>query len=362
MSRTTRLLASGVSVLALLTACGQDSGATGPVRVGVILPETDTSVRWESFDRPYLEKALRAHGLEPDIQNAQGDEQKFSTLADGMIARHVDVLIMTSMNSEVGDAVSERAKAAGIPTIDYDRINLGGSSEYYVSFDNETVGEMQGRAMAEALRGKKGARVIQIEGSPTDNIGTQDQAGHDRVLKPLYDSGDLVLLGSRRIEGWSNEIAGTTFEQMLTGHGGKVDGVVVANDGMAGAVVNVLEKYGLNGKVPVTGQDATPLGLQAVLRGDFYMTVYKPIDRQAKAAADLAAALAKGDTAAADKLASDSTNDPVGKRKVKSVLLDAETITKDTVKSVIDAGFVAAADVCVDDLVATCRRLGITVP
>ena len=138
-----------------------------------------------------------------------------------------------------------------------------------------------------------------------------------------------------------------------------IDGVVAANDGLAGAVITVLKKVGLNGKVPVTGQDATPDGLQAVLRGDQFMTVFKPIKDEAEAAAKLAAALAKGDTAAADALATGKTKDDKGNRDVKSVLLSAQLITKDKVKSVVDAGFVKASEICVADTKAACDELGI---
>jgi D-xylose transport system substrate-binding protein len=361
------VVAVGVLGLALVGSACNDAGAGSTkaggkgaqIKVGVILPETDTSPRWESFDRPYLEKALKAEGLVPIIQNAQGDEQKFSTLADGMIAAGVQVLIITSTNSEVGSTVEAKAKAQHIPTIDYDRINLGGSSEYYVSFDNEKIGELQAQALVRAVGDKKGAQIIQIEGSPTDNNATLFAAGHKAVLKPLYDSGKYRLVAQKFADKWSNEAGGTAFEQILTGNRGKVDGVVAANDGLGGAVVTVLKKYGLAGRVPVTGQDATPEGLQAVLRGDMYMTIFKPIDEQAKATAKLAAALARGDKKAADAVAPDLTDDPIGKRKVKSVLLGAQIITKDKVKVVTDAKFVAPADVCVKDLVAVCRRLGI---
>ncbi len=179
------------------------------------------------------------------------------------------------------------------------------------------------------------------------------------MLKPLYDSGALKLVQSQPIPDWDNQVGGTTFEQILTGNGGKVDGVVAANDGLAGAVITVLTKYGLNGQVPVTGQDATPDGLQAILRGDQYMTVYKPIKQEADAAAKLTAALAKGDTAAADALATGSVDDPKGNRQVKSVLLTPQPITKDNVKTVIDEGQVKASEVCVGDLAATCQQLGI---
>jgi D-xylose transport system substrate-binding protein len=325
----------------------------------VILPETKSSARWEGFDKPLLQQAMAAQGLDADIQNAQGDEQKFSTLGDGMISSGVNVLVIASITSESGAAVAAKAKAQGIPTIDYDRLSLGGTSDYYVSFDNVKVGELQGQGLAQALEGRTGAQIVEIEGAPTDNNATLFHNGQEKVLKPKYDSGEFKLVQSQAIPDWDNQQGGVTFEQILTGNGGKVDGVVAANDGLAGAVITVLTKYGLNGQVPVTGQDATPDGLQAILRGDQYMTVYKPIKQEADAAAKLAAALAKGDTAAANALATASADDPKGNRQVKSVLLTPQLITKDKVKTVIDEGQVKASEVCVTALANTCKELGI---
>ena len=197
-----------------------------------------------------------------------------------MITSGVKVLVIASISSESGAAVAAKAKAQGIPVIDYDRLNLGGTSDYYVSFDNVKVGELQGQGLAErARRASRAREVIEIEGAPTDNNATLFHNGQENVLKPLYDSGALKLVQSQPIPNWDNQTGGTTFEQILTENGGKVDGVVAANDGLAGAIITVLQKNGLNGKVPVTGQDATPDGLQAILRGDQYMTVYKPIKR-----------------------------------------------------------------------------------
>ncbi|WP_158840110.1 sugar ABC transporter substrate-binding protein [Saccharothrix deserti] len=374
-SKSLALIAVGTGLAVAMTACGANTSTggntadtntnsgSGGAKVGVILPETASSARWEGFDKPLLEKALKAEGLDPDIQNAQGDVQKFSTLADGMINAGVKVLIIATPNSEIGATVARKAEASGIAVIDYDRLNLGGSSKYYVSFDNEAVGALQGEGLVQGLAalapGKKPAEIIEIEGAPTDNNATLFYNGQQKVLKPKYDSGDLKLVQSQPIDNWDNQKGGTTFEQILTGNGQKVDGVVAANDGLAGAVITVLKKYGLNGKVPVTGQDATPEGLQAILRGDQFMTVFKPINEQAEATAKLAAALAKNDTAAADALASGVTKDTKANRDVKSVLLPAQLITKDKVKTVVDAGFVKATEICGGDLAAVCTELGI---
>lgn len=369
--RKAALAASGAGLALALAACGQNAAApssgggatsaaaSGGVKVGVILPETASSARWEGFDKPLLTAAMSAEGLQADIQNAQGDEQKFSTLADGMISSGVKVLVIASITSDGGAAVEAKAKAQGIPVIDYDRLDLGGTADYYVSFDNVKVGELQGQGLAEALKAKPGAQVIEIEGAPTDNNATLFHNGQENVLKPLYDSKALSLVQSQPIPNWDNQQGGTTFEQILTKNGGKVDGVVAANDGLAGAIITVLQKNSLNGKVPVTGQDATPDGLQAILRGDQYMTVYKPIKQEADSAAKLAAALAKGDTAAADAIATQSLQDTKGNRSVKSVLLTPQLITKDKVKTVVDDGAVKASDICVAATQAACTQLGV---
>jgi D-xylose transport system substrate-binding protein len=227
---------------------------------------------------------------------------------------------------------------------------------------DQKVGELQGQGLVQGFteKGKTNPQIIEIEGAPTDNNATLFYNGQERVLKAKYDSGEYTLVQSQRIEDWDNQIGGTTFEQILTGNGGRVDGVVAANDGLAGAVITVLTKYGLNGQVVVTGQDATPDGLQAILRGDQYMTVYKPIKQEAEAAAKLTTALAKGDTAAADALATGSVNDPTGNREVKSVLLEPKLITRDSVKTVIDDGQVQASEICVGELTTVCQQVGIS--
>lgn len=370
-SKTLAVLAVGAGVALTLTACGansssgssgsgnQASGNGGP-KVGVILPETATSARWAGFDQPMLQAAMTKAGLDPIIENAQGDNQKFSQYADSMLSQGVKVLVIAAPSGDVGATVEQKAAQQGVPVIDYDRLNLGGSANYYVSFDNTHVGELQGTALKDALKDKHGAQVIEVEGSPTDNNATLFHNGQENVVKPLYDSGALKLVASQAIDGWDNAKGGTTFEQMLAANGGKVDGVLAANDGLAGAIITVLQKNGLAGKVPVTGQDASAAGLKSILQGTQYSTVFKPIQQEADAAAQLAAALAKGDTAAADKIATASSNDPKNNRNVKSVLLTPQSITKDNVKTVVDQGYVKASEICTDDAAAVCTQLGIS--
>jgi D-xylose transport system substrate-binding protein len=371
-SRTLAVLAASTGLALAVTACGANSSSSGSgstsgsnssggggAKIGVILPDTQSSARWEGFDHPLLEKALKDKGFTPIIQNALGDDQKFSQLADSMLSQGVKVLIIASTSGDAGAAVEKKAAAQGVPVIDYDRLDAGGSAKYYVSFDNVKVGTLQGQGLATALKGKQGAQVIEIEGSPTDNNATLFNQGQQQVLKPLYDSGALKKVNSQFIDKWDNQTGGTVFEQFLTANGGKVDGVLAANDGLAGAVITVLKKNGLNGKVPVTGQDATADGLKAILRGDQYMTVFKPIDKEANAAAELAAALANNSDADADKIANQTVTDPKNQRAVKSVLLDPQSITKDNVKDVITAGAVQKSDVCTGDVAPLCASAGI---
>ncbi|ATY10895.1 sugar ABC transporter substrate-binding protein [Amycolatopsis sp. AA4] len=376
-TRTLTLLAATVSAGLALSACGANSAGSGSSgdskssasapagggasgKVGVILPETATSARWEAFDKPMLQAALSAQGFSADIQNAQGDNQKFSTLADGFISSGVKVLIIAPSDPAVGAAIEAKAKNAGIPVIDYDRPSLGGSADYYVSFDNEKVGEIQAQGLADALKSKPGANVVQIEGAPTDNNATLFGNGHDKILKPLYDSGALKLVQKQAIDNWDAQVGGTTFEQIFTRVNGKVDGVVAANDELAGAVITVLKKNGLNGKVPVTGQDSTPAGLQAILRGDQTLTIFKPIKEEAENTAKLAAALAKGDKAAADAIATGKLHDPKNNRDLKSVLLQPQLITIKDIKTVVQQGYVKASDICTGDLAAKCTENGIS--
>ena len=229
-ARRTAVLTAGLGLTMVLAACGQNAAAPSAsggapsaapaasgVKVGVILPETAELGPVGGLRQAAAHaRRCRPTGLEADIQNAQGDEQKFSTLADGMITSGVKVLVIASISSESGAAVAAKAKAQGIPTIDYDRLNLGGTSDYYVSFDNVKVGELQGQGLADALKGKQGAQVIEIEGAPTDNNATLFPNGQQNSVKPLYDSGALKLVQSQPIPDWDNQTGGTTFEQILT--------------------------------------------------------------------------------------------------------------------------------------------------
>jgi D-xylose transport system substrate-binding protein len=315
------IAAAGLMVTGSLTACGDDTGGgdtgsgtdTKAAKIGVILPDSASSARWETADRKYLEEAFKAAGVQYDIQNAQGDKTQFQTIADQMMTSGVNVLMIVNLDSGTGKAVLDKAKSQGVATIDYDRLTLGGSAQYYVSFDNVAVGKLQGEGLVKCLTdmNKQKPVVAELNGSQTDNNATLFKEGYDSVLKPKYDAGEYVKGPDQWVPDWDNAQAGTIFEQMLTQQNGKIDGVLAANDGLGNAVISVLKKNNLNGKVPVTGQDATVQGLQNILAGDQCMTVYKAIKQEADAAADLAISLAKGEKKETTQTVKDPEGNPV---------------------------------------------------
>jgi D-xylose transport system substrate-binding protein len=361
---------AAVGVLMLATAaCGGDNGSnsssggssgSSAKKVGVILPDATTSPRWESNDRPSLKKAFDDAGIQSDIQNAGGDKAKFGTICDSMINSGVQVLMIVNLDSDSGSACLKKATAAGIKSIDYDRLTLGGGASYYVSFDNVKVGELMGQGLSTCLdkMGKSKANIVYINGDPTDNNAALFKSGYAKALKPKIDSGAYKLVGDQTGL-WDATKAGTAFEQIFTQNNGKVDGVVSANDTMAGGIIARLAANGLAGKVPVTGQDASVPGLQAILKGTQCMTVYKDTNLEAKAASDLAIALINGDQAKADSLATGSVKDTVTGKDVPSALATPQAIFQDSVKTVISDGFQKASDVCTGEYAALCKKYGV---
>ncbi|OLE27263.1 MAG: sugar ABC transporter substrate-binding protein [Actinobacteria bacterium 13_1_20CM_3_71_11] len=357
---------TGALALTGLAACGNNnssggsSGSSGAAKqpyVGVILPDSKTSARWEGADRPYLEQAFKDAGVKYDIQNAQGDKNAFQTIADQMLTKGVNVLVIVNLDSGTGKAVLDKAKAQGVATIDYDRLTLGGGADYYVSFDNVKVGELQGQGLQKCLTdmGVTKPTVAELNGSPTDNNATLFAQGYNSVLDPLYANGTFVKGPNQSVPDWDNTQAGTIFEQMLTSTSA-IKGVLVANDGMANSVISVLKKNSLNGKVPVTGQDATVQGLQHILDGDQCVTVYKAVKKEAKSTADLAVALAKGQNPSTTQ----SLKDPTSGKQVKSVLETPVAIYKDNVKDVVADGYVSKNDLCAGAYAAKCTAAGIS--
>ncbi len=352
-----------IGVLAMGTAaCGDDGGddsgsdgdtgsATG--KVGVILPDSKTSVRWETQDRPNLQKAFEAAGLESTIQNAEGSPDTFGQLCDQMITEGVNVLIMTDLDPDSGKACIDKAHDAGIPVIDYDRLTLGGGADYYVSFDNVKVGELQGQGLLDALAAKnvKKGNIAFINGAATDNNATLFKQGYEGVIT---EDGNFTVVADQSGE-WDPDTAGKLFDQMYAAHPDLV-GLITANDGMAGGVIARQKVAGVEGEIPVTGQDATVEGLANVLQGFQAGTVFKDTSLEAQAASELAIALINGDDTSS--IATGSVNDSVLGTDVPSVLATPVWVTADSVQTVVDAEQASAADICkgIEDL---CKKYGV---
>ena len=367
--RHTMAAAALAATALLLAACGgDDSGSSNGSgngsgsssgKVGVILPDASTSPRWESNDRPLLKAAFDKAGLQSDIQNANGDKSKFGTICDSMINSGVNVLLIVNLDSDSGSACLKKAQTAGVKTIDYDRLTLGGGASYYVSFDNVGVGKLMGEGLQKCLtdEGKTSANIVYINGDPTDNNAALFKQGYAEALKPALDSGKYKLVGDQTGK-WDATVAGTAFEQLYTQNGGKIDGIVSANDTMAGGIIARLKANNLAGKVPITGQDASVAGLQAILAGQQCMTVYKAVKKEADAASALAIALIKGQDTSS--IVNGSVKDTVLNKDVPSALETPVSIFKANVKDVIDDGFQKASDVCTAAYASACQAAGIS--
>jgi D-xylose transport system substrate-binding protein len=362
LKRTACIAAIAAMATTGLAACGNgnDSGSKGggstgaakaKGKIGIILPDTKSSVRWESFDRPLLTAAFKSAGIPADIQNAEGDKQRMQTIADQMITSGVTMLAIVNLDSNSGAAIESKAKQQGVQTIDYDRLTLGGSADYYVSFDGVQVGRTQGEGLQKCL-GDKAANIVYLNGSPTDNNATLFKQGAHEVLDKVTS---YKKVAEQSVPDWDNQKAATIFEQMYTQQNGKIDGVLAANDGLGNAAVSILKKNNAAGKVPVTGQDATPQGLQNVLDGTQCMTVYKPIKEEADGLVQVVTALAKGQKPQTNG----TSSDPQAHRNVPSILLKPIGIYKDNVKQVVTDGFVKAGEICTGSYASKCKAAGI---
>lgn len=319
------------------------SEAADVARVCVILPDADVP-RWETGDRPALEAGLTAAGYEVDIQNALADTGRFATIADAQLAQGCSVMILTD-HQGAGAAVTEKAQAAGVPVIAYDRPILG--ADYYVSFDNFTVGALQGQMIVDGLAaaGKDvtTASIIYSSGDPADGNAAMFFDGAKSVLDAAGASPAFTMEGT-----WDGATAGTLFEQAFTAVGGNVDAVLAPNDNNAASIISILDKNGLT--VPVSGQDASIAGLQNVLLGKQYGTVYKPFTILVDAAIEVVVALLSGNTVEANKSLEDGT---------PYIAVDPVIVTPANVQDVVANGDASVDELCTDAVAAACAANGI---
>lgn len=331
------------------TASDKPSAAPSPSSaktIAFLMPCSTCADRFESKDKPYFIEAVRA--LDPSIKvvanNAQGSGPAQLQQAESALTNGAGVIVMSPMTADAGAATVAKAKASGASVVAYDGMIAGGAAPaFYVSFDNETVGKLQGQYLADHL--KPGATVAMINGAPDSAPGQAFKKGAHAALDPLFANGKLKLGYESDTPNFDGAQGQREMEQALTKLGDKVDGVLAANDGLANSVVTALTARKLAGKVLVTGQDATDAGLQQILAGTQSMTVYKPIRDEAKAAAQIAVDLVHQQGDQAKKMASTTVNN--GTADVPSVLLKPVVVDANNIKSTVLADdFTTLAKIC----------------
>jgi D-xylose transport system substrate-binding protein len=345
-------LVAGLAVL-VATAAGSTTRKHAAVQVAVLLPDTQSSTRWETADRPFLAKAFKKAGLTASIVNAQGKASTQQTQAEQAITNGAKVILLVDLDSGSGAAIEKNAVAHGVKVIDYDRLTLRGSASYYVSFDNVKVGQLEGSGLVKCMKAKgiysTHPVVAELNGSPTDNNATLFKKGYDSVLSPLYKRGVFKKGPDQWVPAWDNQKALTIFEQMLASTGNKINAVNSANDGLGNAVVSALKARHLK-PIPVTGQDATVQGIQNIISGWQCITVYKPVPVEAAAAANLAISLIKG-----GKPVGVNSKVSDGKRLVPSALAQPIAVTKVNWDKPIKDGYLKRSDVCAGEFKKYCK-------
>jgi len=335
------------------TSIAKSTRSHAGIDVAVLLPDTKSSVRWETQDRPDLAKAFKAAGLKAQIVNALNDPQKQRQQAETALTNGAKVLLLVNLDSGSGAAIEALAKSKGAKVIDYDRLTLKGSASYYVSFDNVAVGKLQGQGIVNCLKasgeyGKKPV-VAELNGAPTDNNATLFAQGYNSVLNPLYANGTFVKGPNQSVPDWDNQKALTIFEQMLQKTGNKINAVASANDGLGNSVIQAIKSHQLK-PIPVSGQDATAQGVQNILSGYQCGTVFKDVNREASAAAKLAISLIKG-----GKPVGVNSSVSNGLRKVPSALLKPVWVTKSNYTLLFKVGFLKKSDVCTGAYAKLCK-------
>lgn len=326
-------------------AAGGDSkpAATAPaadkkdkkIVIGMSL-DTLQEERWQR-DRDMFVAKAKELGAEVNVQAANSDDAKQIAQAENLISQGVDILVVVPHNAEATAAIVQKAHAANIKVISYDRLIKNSDVDLYISFDNERVGEMQAKAIVE--KAPKGKYVL-IEGSETDNNAHLFKKGQMNILKPLVDKGDIKIVYEQWTKDWGPANALANMENALTTNKNEVDAVVAANDGTAGGVIQALTAQKLAGKIPVSGQDAELAAMQRIVEGTQLMTVYKPLKKLADEAATVAVKMAKGEKVDAPKKVNNAKID------VPSILLDPVAVNKDNVDSTVIAdGFHKKEDV-----------------
>ncbi|CAL9316259.1 solute-binding protein [Streptomyces geysiriensis] len=324
------------------------------IKVGLLLPENQTA-RYEKFDKPLIEKKVKelTNGKgEVVYANAKQDATLQAQQVDTMITNKVDVLIVDAVDSKAIAGSITKAEQADIPVVAYDRL-AEGPIDAYTSFDNVTVGKTQGEALLEALGDKaKDGQIVMMNGSSTDPNAAQFKEGAHSVL-----DGKVKIGREYDTKEWKPENANANMEGAISAIGkDKIVGVYSANDGMAGGIITALKAAGIS-NIPVTGQDAELAGVQRIITGEQYMSVYKSYPQEAAVAGEMAVALAKGESL--DSIAKDKA-DSATTKGIPSVLVPVVSLTKDNIKeTVIKEGFYTLDEICAGNYKAACDKIGL---
>jgi D-xylose transport system substrate-binding protein len=319
------------------------------IQVCVLLPDTKSSVRWVQFDPLYIGRALKKAGVTYSITNALNEPQKMVAQADACLARGAKVAIITDIAAGTSIAIQKKFARAGGVSIDYDRQVVGGIAKVYVAFDGTAVGAAQANGVLKALKGKPKPVIAELWGGPTDQNAFWFKSGNDKVLNPLFKSGKVTKGPQQFVPDWLATNAAPIFTQMLLRTGNKIDGVIAANDNIAGAVVATLKAKKLK-PIALSGQDATPAGVQNIIAGWQTMTVYKYVPDEANAAAAAAIALLKHK--AVPGVNGFRKN---GNAKEPTVALPVVSITKANYTRLFKDKFLKRSQVCVGEFKKFCK-------
>ena len=328
-----------------LVACTPSSTTT--LKIALLLPDSKTA-RYESFDRPMFENRVAELGdFEVMYSNADQDASKQQTQAESALAQGVSVLVLDPVDGSAAVAIVASANAQGVPVVSYDRLVLGGTLAYYVSFDNEQVGALQGTALLKKLNEDEATGgILMVNGSPTDHNAGDFKRG---ALSSLENSG-YEILAQFDTPDWSPDKAQEWVAGQLTQYSGQYSAIYAANDGTASGAVAALKAANVTPWPLVTGQDAELSAIQRIVAGEQYMTVYKAIKFEAEKAAEIAVALARGETVTGDQ---DFEGTP-------ATLFEPVSVTVDNImQTVVADGFWTVAQICTPDYAAACAAAGI---
>src|ERR671930_564834 len=337
------------AVVGAVLAAGATAKQAKKIQVCVLLPDTKSSVRWVQFDAPYFAKALKKAGVTYSITNALNDPQKMVAQADSCLSRGAKVAIVTDIAAGTSIAIEKKFQKAGGSSIDYDRQVVGGVAKVYVTFDGKAVGAAQANGVLKALKGKSKPTVAELWGGPTDQNAFWFKSGNDAVLNPKFKSGSIKKGPQQFVPDWLATNAGPIFTQMLLKTGNKIDGAIAANDNIAGAVVATLKAKHLK-PIALSGQDATPQGVQNIISGWQTMTVYKYVPDEVDAAAKAAIALLRH-----KKVPGVNGFRKNGSKKEPTIALPVISITKANYTRLFKDGFLKRSQVCVGEFKKFCK-------